>query len=63
MLFKILKNFIYDIHSIVFMSHTDFDDRIYIDIGKVINNIDECNRKRHKEEIAKLNEERKRLNL
>lgn len=61
LLFKILRDFIFDIKSKVFKSHVLFEEDIFVNIKNILKNVDDSNKRRHDEMIRDLNEERDRF--
>jgi hypothetical protein len=61
LLFKILREFIFDIKSKVFKSHTIFEDDIFVNIKNILKNFDESKKRHHEEIIREFNKERDRI--
>lgn len=60
-LFNILRAFIFDIKEKVFSSHAVFEEDIFINLDKVLKNIDESKKREHDERIRLLIEEQNNL--
>ncbi|MBE9468070.1 MAG: hypothetical protein IMY72_07085 [Bacteroidetes bacterium] len=61
-LFDILKNFIFEIKSIVFHSHVIFEEDIFVGLDDVLKNIDKNNKRQHEKFLKEVEEEVEKRN-